>query len=165
MVGYIPKENMYQLKNSEAISKIVNNNIDQVKQVLNYIQSFGVSHSRIFRRYKHAGFPARFDGRILISPFGSTATFDSYGAIYVGKNPLSDMVFLPFSQSILESYKILLPALQFLTKDIVLNKMKSIMRKTNGIIPTVVYGVPRKYNEIEKSKYTEALVDFYQKTR
>ena len=96
---------------------------------------------------------------------GQPQLSNSYAAIYVGKNPLSDMVFLPFSQSILESYKILLPALQFLTKDIVLNKMKSIMRKTNGIIPTVVYGVPRKYNEIEKSKYTEALVDFYQKTR
>lgn len=161
MIGYIPREEMSRIKNSEVINKIIENNINQVKVVLKHIQSFGSSHHRIFRRYKHAGFPARFDGQFPLSPFGSGVTFDSYAAIYVGKNPLTDLTILPFSKAVLESYEILLPGLQFLIKDIIMNKMKSIMRRTNGIIPTEIYGDPRKNNEDEKSKYNEALVTFY----
>lgn len=163
MVGYIPGGNMHQIKNSDVIRKIIENNIDETKQVLKYIKSFGDSHHRLFRRYKHAGFPARFDGQFPISPFGSKANFDSHAAIYVGRNPLTDMVFLPFSNEVLESYKILLPTLQLLIKDVIRNKMKSIIRKTEGIIPMVIYGDPIKYTGEEKSKYNEALVDYFQK--
>jgi len=115
-------------------NELMNKSIERVKDFLKYMDSFSKSHSRIFRRYKHAGFPIRYFGKTDLSKYFPTP-FDFSTAVYIGNDQLKDIVFLPYSNEIIESYKILLPALQLFLKDVLINRLDSMSRGVEGIIP------------------------------
>jgi len=59
----------------------------------------------------------------------------------MGTNPLLDVVPLPYSNEVLESYRILTDALETRIRDIVENKIESIKKRINRIIPSQNYCV------------------------
>jgi hypothetical protein len=77
--------------------------------------------------------------------------------ILTGANPLVDIIPLPFSNNVIQSYRILLPALQEKIKDIVQSKIQCIRRRTEGIIPSKFYSEPDTFSEDEKVELISAI--------
>jgi hypothetical protein len=137
---------------------VLEKNISAIKGILRDIDSFGKSHHRIFRRYKHAGFPIRYAGRIDLSKY-FTLKSDFSSGLFVGKNMLTDFVFLPFSDEVIESYKILIPALQILLKHVVSQRLDCFARGVKGSVPSSTFISPYELQEYE-NEYTDALQKF-----
>ena len=116
------KENAYGIAND-----VMDKNIKHAKELMKYIDSFYKSHRRIFRRYKHAGFPIRYAGQPNLSRI-FPLKFDFSTGVYIGKDLLRDIVYLPYSDDIIQSYKILLPSLQVFIKDTIISRLGCIQR-------------------------------------
>jgi hypothetical protein len=147
MLSYVKPD---QTSHEHVITKLINVNIEGFKEFLNYVEVFRQTHIGTFRRYKHAGFPFK-PGYVSQQPYPFTSImFESYSMIFTGANPLVDIIPLPFSNDVIESYRILLPSLQKKIEDIVQSRIQCIRRRTEGIIPTKSYSAPDAFSEDEK---------------
>lgn len=120
----------------DIIANLVKSNIESFKNILIMVGNFRRSHSQVFRRYKHAGFPMKLGYTANIPLPYTTTKFDFYSIIFTGKNPLTDVLPLPYSQRVIESYRNLITDLQFIIQHMILNKLDCITRCVRGIIPS-----------------------------
>lgn len=120
---------------SSAINTVFSKNIEAVKTLLKDVESFGQTHHRIFRRFKHAGFPIRYAGKMNLNKI-FTLQSEFYTSVFVGKNILNDLALLPYSEGIIESYLILITTLQFFIRDVLIFRINCILRNVSGIIPS-----------------------------
>lgn len=81
--------------------------------------------------------------------------------VSAGESLVSDAVMLPYSSDVIESYKILLPSLQLLIRDIVENKLLCISRRIDGVVPTKSYKPVNFYAPEENKKIEEMIQGFY----
>lgn len=119
----------------DIIARLVKSNIESFKNMLIMVGNFRRSHSQVFRRYKHASFPMKLGYTANIPLPYTTTRFDFYSIIFTGKNPLTDVLPLPYSPRVIESYRNLIIDLQFIIQHIILNKLDCITRCVSGIIP------------------------------
>ncbi|MDE1765834.1 MAG: hypothetical protein KGI27_06110 [Thaumarchaeota archaeon] len=143
----------------QIVQKIMDSNIENFKNYLKYIKTFRETHKQIFRRYKHAGLPIRL-GAKSADPFANKK-FDSYAMIYVGSDPFTNVLPLPYSEEVIQSYDIMIKILQQFLNDVIVNKMTMIQRRCDGIIPLESY---KQYmlTEKEKSDLSKAIEKFYE---
>jgi hypothetical protein len=71
----------------------------------------------------------------ILFPYTSKR-FDSYSMIFAGKDPLADIIPVPYSESVIESYRNLVTDVQTFIQHMVNNHLDSLSRGTEGIIPT-----------------------------
>jgi hypothetical protein len=141
------------------VTRLIELNIEAFKEFIGYIKLFNKTHRQIFRRYKHAGFPF-VPGYKSQQPYPfTTRIFDSYTMVFTGPNPLVDLIPLPYSHDILESYRISLPTLQTRIMDIVQNKIQCIKKRVRGIIPTKAYAA-HLLTEDEQSRIVSEISKF-----
>ena len=156
MLSYLKPEDTSP-NHKAVISKLINMNIEWFREFLNYVEIFRQTHIGIFRRYKHAGFPFR-PGYVSQQPYPFTSkSFESYSMILTGASPLIDIIPLPFSNDVTESYRILLPSLQSMIVDIVQNRIQCIRRRIEGIIPPKFYAPPDTFSEDETMELISAI--------
>jgi hypothetical protein len=114
----------------------------------------------MFRRYKHAGLPIKL-GYKLNLPFPFTnIEYNFYSVIFIGKDPFRETIPLPFSDNVIESYKILIHGLQSKINDVVENKIESIKRRTNGILPKKSYSARNTFTNRELSDVIATISNF-----
>jgi len=146
---------------NKSIVKLIETNISIFKKILNTIRNFRNAHAQIYRRYKHAGFPI-LPGYIPLKPYGKTAKrFESYCLVFSEDDPFKRVSPLPYSSDVIRSYTILIQGLQMLLTDIVRNKLESIKRQTEGIIPPYYYAAPGTFSPTEQSEIVSELYKFY----
>lgn len=80
--------------------------------------------------------------------------------VFVGKDPLRDIIPLSYSEEIIESYRILIHGLQYMIKDVVQNKMECIIRRTEGIIPIRSYSPPDTFDSEQNSHIVSIISEF-----
>lgn len=132
---------------TSLLNKLIPQNISEVKRLLDYIELFVDSHIDAYRRMKHAGYPTRF-GYKYPWPYPSTVfgfnsdgsirtgkKFDSYSMVYYGKNPQTEVIPIPYSNDVIDSYKVLIIRLQEIIIHVINNKLECIKRQVAGIIP------------------------------
>jgi hypothetical protein len=77
---------------------------------------------------------------LICIEFSSPNTkFDFYSMVYTGKDPLRDVIPLPYSKQVIDSYQSFISKLEGLLRDIVFTKIECIERKVDGIVPSVAY--------------------------
>ncbi|HZD36717.1 MAG TPA: hypothetical protein VE130_16045, partial [Nitrososphaeraceae archaeon] len=142
------------------VAKLIELNIEGFKKVFEQILIFRNTHIQIFRRYKHAGLPIR-PGFEYKYPFPFTSVkFDSYSMVSVGPNPLVDVIPLPYSEDVIESYNVLLEGLETRITDIVQNKMECIRQRKKGVIPTQNYSPAGTFSSEEDDKIVSAINEY-----
>jgi hypothetical protein len=135
-LGYCNPDELSDEACRAVVTKLINSNIESYKNIINLAKKFRRSHSQTFRRYKHAGFPMKL-GYKADMPFPYTSKrFDSYSMIFAGKDPLVDIIPVPYSESVIESYRNLVTDVQTFIQHMVNNHLGSLSRVTEGIIPT-----------------------------
>jgi len=160
ILSYISPSN--QTRHSDVIAKLIELNIVAFKDFINSMQIFGETHHPIFKRYKHAGFPIK-PGFLSELPYPLTSRkFDSFSMVFVGKNPLIDVIPLPYAEDVIESYRILVPTLQRMIRDVVQNKIACIRRRANGFVPCVSYASPSTFTPEENSEIELAIEEYNQ---
>jgi hypothetical protein len=80
--------------------------------------------------------------------------------VFTGKNPMVDVIPLPYSVDVIESYRILVPNLQRMIGDIVRSKITCIRRRAEGVIPCISYSPPDAFTQQEKSEIEIALKEY-----
>ena len=162
MLSYInPNELKLEESQTAVLEKLIQSNVEKFKIYLKQIQKFRVTHTQIFRRYKHAGLPIRL-GIKFDKPFlSSSNAFDSYAMVSIGNDPLVDILPLPYSNNVIKSYSKLISILQFLLLDIIQNKIAIIIRRINGILPLETYG-ELTLTDKEQKNLQLAIKQFYQ---
>lgn len=140
---------------TQILRKLIEWNINELKEFLVQVYKFRKTHAQIFRRYKHAGLPIR-TGLLSIDdrfPY-TTRHFDSYAMVFAGGHPLNDVIILPYSVDVKRSYKYLMKGVQNFIAEAVENKIMSIERKIDGNIPLYNYSnaslSDKELNELQK---------------
>jgi hypothetical protein len=90
-------------------------------------------------------------------------TYDLYSTILTGKDQFRDVIPLPYSDRIMESYKILIHALQRGIKDLIENKLECIVRRVDMIHPKKSYSPPNTMTQQEVSSIISTISDFNMK--
>jgi len=115
--------------------KLLNIEIDDIKEILYFIRTFRNTHIQIFRRYKHAGFPI-----IINEHFESTnPNIDSASLIFTDKNNPLNPTPLPFSIHFIINYESLITRLQKFLARILWNKSQCIEKRLEGVLPPNIY--------------------------
>jgi hypothetical protein len=134
-------------------------NANEFRRTVAEIGSFGFTNHALFKRFKHGGLTVICD----ISANGINEYFDkfeSFNAVIVGDNPLKDVVPIPYSKEVMESYEILIGGLQKMIKDIVSNRIGCIQRRIDGVIPDLIYNV--ETITIDKTVMDKSIASFYE---
>ncbi|MGH9925881.1 MAG: hypothetical protein ACREAS_11230 [Nitrososphaera sp.] len=150
ILHYVEPESVTSdLYERSIVSRLSESNVARLREFIDKVRVFRNTHRQIFRRYKHACFP--FDpGLDYRSDISFTRTeFDFYSMVYTGKDPLSDVIPLPYSDQVINSYKILISSLRVLLEDLVSAKIECIERKVDGIVPTLDYSKPNVLSKEE----------------
>jgi len=119
----------------ETVLKIKNQMIDKVRIFFNRITLFSENHRRIFRRYKHAGFPI-----LLAQPIPPVlSTYSEFEFASLGLTSREkiegEIVPIPFSAKAIESYESLKKDIFSFLGNVIHFKMICINNKVDGLIP------------------------------
>lgn len=143
---------------NNSIRKLIETNVEAVKRILVIVRNFRNAHAQIYRRYKHAGFPI-LPNYTLLKPYGNTSKkFDSYCLVFSEDDPFERVSPLPYSGDVIKSYSILIQGIQTLLTDLVTNKLESIKRQTEGVLPHYYYRQKGTFSPTEES---EIVSEFY----
>ena len=143
---------------NNSIRKLIETNVEAVKRILVIVRNFRNAHAQIYRRYKHAGFPI-LPNYTLLKPYGNTSKkFDSYCLVFSEDDPFERVSPLPYSGDVIKLYSILIQGIQTLLTDLVTNKLESIKRQTEGVLPHYYYRQKGTFSPTEES---EIVSEFY----
>lgn len=113
---------------NDLTRKLVDRNINIYKNLLNKIKEFSNSHHKVFKRYKHACLTMSFQ-KIQLEPKDDPIyVFNNY-------NDLSEVIELPYSESLIKEYKNIRSVISTLLKIIIKNKHECLHRRLDAIIP------------------------------
>ncbi len=156
-----PSELKIESSRRAIVNRLIELNIMRFKESLSFIRDFRNSHLQLFRRYKHGGLAVKPGYKpTTVYPFTSRR-FDLYSLVFTADNPFIDIIPIPFSKDVIDSYRILLPALQYLVYDVIENKMECIYRGTDGVVPYHNYSPPNTFTPGENQEIMYALSDFH----
>jgi hypothetical protein len=127
-----------KITSDDAVSRIFKKHFDyhieKVQKKLIEIGSFGDANHRIYERFKHAGMVI-FSNSVPTSPSGPLGGFETISIVADGPDPFHDITFIPYSQGVLSRYEKIIIIIQELLQDMIRNRMASILRNIEGIIP------------------------------
>lgn len=158
IMSYVnPEHESLEEEEKKLLKKITDGNISEMRRIFRDMYEFGKTHHPIFKRFKHAGFPIVFGLDAMKSP--NFKNYETYLAVLIGKDPLKDVQYIPYSSKVMESYEIIFASLQDLLKDIVINKIASIERGITAIYPHLTY-TPQDWTREEWDEYGKVLKKF-----
>jgi hypothetical protein len=134
MMGYEIPSNFIK-KDKDLIEKLLKIEIKYIKELLNKIKIFRDNHIQIFRRYKHAGFPIQIKEDYI----SSNPKIEYISMINTGKNDPFNVTALPFSINFIKNYEIFIEIIQNVISRILWNKLQSIEKRLDGILPSNIY--------------------------
>jgi len=132
----------FGLEDSKAVilDKLIEWNTKELKEFLPQIRKFRKTHAQIFRRYKHAGLPIRAGLLSVDDKYPYTnKLFDSDAIVFAGQQPMNDVIILPYSVDVMRAYRHLATGIQNFIFEAVENKIISIERKIDGVVPSYNY--------------------------
>lgn len=156
----------FGLDDSKALilDKLIEWNTKELKEFLLQIRKFRKTHAQIFRRYKHAGLPIRTELLLKDNRYPyADKRFDSCSMVFAGQHPLNDVIPLPYSADVVQGYRHLATGVQTFLYEAVENKIISLERKIDGVVPSHNYlGNPlSEREEIELKAIAEILNNKY----
>ncbi|MGI0074033.1 MAG: hypothetical protein ACREA3_09505 [Nitrosotalea sp.] len=137
----IPNTSNFDKECIELLTKMINADIEETRRILKLIGIFGKEHHPVFRRYKHAGLPFIF--RInMEQDLEFFKNFDFSSAVLVKEHePFRDMQVIPYSEDVIEGYKIMIKDIRKFLRRIIENRIGCIQREVDWIIPTTSFSV------------------------
>ncbi len=144
------------------LTKHIQVNTDETRRVLKEINDFGKSNHTVFRRFKHAGLPIFLGLPVNSKEFNFFSGYDSTMLVSKGKNPLEDVIPIPFSKQVLEGYKIIIGWIQTILTSMIKNRIECIERGVNGVIPYESYSIDR-FTKEEQTKLKKKINEFQKK--
>jgi hypothetical protein len=124
----------------KVVKKLIDHNIDEIKNHLRQNKRFRDTHVQVFRRYKHAGLAMRLGGETNAPYPYTNKKFDSQSMVFAGEDPMKDAIPIPYSMDVMTSYEIMVSTVQKIILDIVDNKLGCLHRRIDGLIPLEMYG-------------------------
>lgn len=157
--GYINPGELSEFTESDRdfLRSIMQKNIETTRYFLQKVRRFWAGHIRVFRRYKHGGFPIFLGQKIPEDDPYFGKKFDFVSMATTSKESLSDEVTLiPFSQKALQSYLTLLEEISIMFYFVLERNSLKIERKLSGVIPTPQDNFASRFtkNEIKRLEKT-----------
>jgi len=119
----------------EIISKIRRQMIEKARAFLNRVIMFRANHIKIFRRYKHAGFPILLAQQVP----SDIKAYEQFQFASLGltsrEEPAGEIVPLPYSAKAIESYENLKKDIFSFLGNVITYKLICIERKVHGLFP------------------------------
>ncbi|MBS3923552.1 MAG: hypothetical protein KGZ37_10475 [Nitrosarchaeum sp.] len=135
--------NFKSKEEKDILEEIIKKNVEKTQNFLKRLAIFTHNHHKIFRRYKHAGFPIITNVKIP-EDIQDYKTYNFMSIAFTSKEELTkEIATLPFSKSVLETYGVLKQDIFEFLGTISMNKSISLIKKINGILPHE-YSVFRK---------------------
>ena len=134
----------------EIIGKIMKKMIERVKIFFNKIIFFRENHIKIFRRYKHAGFPI-----LLIQKIPEVmAKYPDFKFVSVGltsrENIDEELIPIPYSNKAIESYENIKNDIFSFFGFVLHAKLICLEREVSGLIPHTSHTMTIELSNIEK---------------
>ena len=165
LLSYVCLENFEFVNDLERkqIQKVMNKMIERVRIFFNKITFFRQNHIKIFRRYKHAGFPI-----LLVQQIPNVMMeYRNYKFASVGltsNNKIDDeMVPIPYSSKAIESYENIKNDIFSFLGVIINFKLICIERKVDGVIPSTHHTFRMDLTEEEKTTLDDVWKKFEMK--
>lgn len=156
-------ETLLDLSENEktVLNKILQGNMREFRRILIELRDFSRTHHPIWKRYKHAGFPyvpglATQTGNEFLKQFPFTFV------VFTGKDPLKDNLTIPYSDDVIEGYRIIFDSLQNLILDLLSAKIGSLERELDAVFPNVSFA-PDSLSKAEWETYSTILKKFEEK--
>lgn len=119
-----------------TVVEIINQMIERSRIFFNKVTFFRMNHIKIFRRYKHAGFPILLSQNIHEEVKKIYEGFEFVSISLTSRTKISDeMVPLPYSEKAITSYENLTKDILSFLGSVVHSKLICIERKMSGLIP------------------------------
>lgn len=141
------------------LTKHIQVNTDETRRVLKEINDFGKSNHPVFRRFKHAGLPIFLGLPINPTELSFFSRYDSTMLVSKGKNPLEDVIPIPFSKQVLEGYKIIIDGIQTILSSMIKNRIECIERGISGVIPYESYSIDQ-FTKEEQTRLKKKIKEF-----
>ncbi len=133
-------------------------NATEFQRTISSMRIFGSTNHKLFKRYKHGGMTIICDPPLDRNE-DFLKKFETFNAVIMRNDPLKDLIMIPFSEKVKESYQILIHGLQKIINEIVSNRISCIQRRVPGIIPLLRYNVTLP---IDKGVVEEGIANFYE---
>ncbi|MHB8546468.1 MAG: hypothetical protein ACYDAJ_06850 [Nitrosotalea sp.] len=166
ILGYVEPDS-YSFENEEDekfVTQIMQINMNYTRRFFEKIYVFRNSHIKIYRRYKHAGFPLLLGIEI---PSSDDTLYKKFDFVSVARtsiaDPVKEFTTIPFSNQILESYRNIASDIFMFLASIITSKLMSIERKMCGVLPLMDDIFSENYSEDEDKKLQNLWAMFEQK--
>ncbi len=117
------------------VTRIQNDNIIKIRNILNELKEFGESNHPIYKRFKHGGMPVISPSVQGVPKIGPLASFDTFSIVSVGADPMEDIHIIPFSNAVLQNYKKLIERIQSILLEMIENRIKCLQRNIPCVFP------------------------------
>lgn len=137
MMNYASERNLTDL--DEKFRKLITHNLkcraEQIRRTLNMVSIFGKTNHPFHKRFKHAVLPIFIDTKIEFEQ-AYMRNAETYSIAYIEKSePFLNPRVIPFSNDVLESYRVLCKDMDALLNELVSNKIQCLERGIQGVIP------------------------------
>ena len=162
MLSYSDLKNFEFANESQKIiiENIIKKIIENVRKFFIKVALFRQNHQKIFRRYKHAGFPILLTQKIP----DVMKEYVSYSFVAVGitsrENIAEELVPIPYSKKAIQSYEIITSEILSFLGIISSFKTICIERKVSGIIPNIINTFGVKLTEEENQVLKQVWENF-----
>ena len=127
---------------------------EEFLKVFKKINDFGIEHHKVFRRYKHAGFPM-IPGFPTHKSLPDYLNSESVSFVFVNKNPFNEPRVLPFSDKVLNMYGIMIKGIQSILTDVINNKISELKQRKK--YPPICWHTAFKFSPEERKKFETIL--------
>jgi len=148
----------------QLVKKVMSAMADDIRRGLLEIRDFRNQHITVYNKYKH-GFTVTPYAEKTPKSILLTADFESVMVVVHDKNkPIENVLPVPHSKRILESYKIIIGGVQMLLKDMLENHWMKIDHQMPNYLPPRVYGMDKLSSE-DLKKYRKIVEKLQPKPR
>lgn len=150
-----PKDYAENDDEEQLLKKALKFEKEEFLKVFKKINDFGIEHHKVFRRYKHAGFPM-IPGFPTPKPLPDyLKTFEFVSFVFVNKNPLNEPRILPFSDNVIKMYGIMIAGIQSILTNVINNKISKLKQRKKR--PPICWHTAFKFSLKEREKFETML--------
>ena len=150
-----PQDYAKDNEEKQLLEKALKFEKEEFLEVFKKINDFGIEHHKVFRRYKHAGFPM-IPGFPTPKPLPDyLKTFEFVSFVFVNKNPLDEPRILPFSDNVIKMYGIMIAGIQSILSDVINNKISELKQCKKR--PPICWHTAPKFSSEERKKFETIL--------
>ena len=150
-----PQDYAKDNEEKQLLEKALKFEKEEFLKIFKKINDFGIEHHKVFRRYKHAGFPM-IPGFPTSEPLPDyLKAFEFVSLVFVNKNPLDEPRILPFSDNVIKMYGIMIAGIQSILSDVINNKIFELKQRKKR--PPVCWHTALKFSFEERKKFETIL--------